>query len=293
MRKFTMKVMEERAILKKCQISGFADEIAPSLDRQIEVLKQLGISWLEFRSADGINVADYTLEQAAAAKEKLDQEGIRVSAIGSPIGKIGIEEAFEPHLKSLEHIMDVAEVMDCKYIRMFSFFIPEGKNPEEYRDAVMERMEKMVAAAKQRGFVLLHENEKEIYGDIAPRCLELLEKFGGENFKCTFDFANFVQCGQDTLEAYELLAPYIFYIHVKDAKADNGEVVLPGEGDGHLPQILQKLDENGYSGFLSMEPHLVDFEGFAALEKSGKKMKDGDGARAFEDAYQALEQLLS
>lgn len=285
--------MNERKILKKCQISGFADEIASDLNRQIEVLKQLGISWVEFRSADGINVADYTLEQAAAVKEKLDQNGIRVSAIGSPIGKIGIEEAFEPHLKSLEHVMDVAEVMGCKYIRMFSFFIPEGKNPEEYRDAVMERMEQMVAAAKRRGFVLLHENEKEIYGDTAPRCLELLKRFGGENFKCTFDFANFVQCGQDTLEAYELLAPYISYIHVKDAKTANGEVVLPGDGDGHLPQVLQKLDEKGYDGFLSMEPHLVDFGGFAMLEKDGKKMKDGDGARAFGDAYEALEGLLT
>lgn len=285
--------MEERTMLTKCQISGFADEISPGLDRQIQVLKQLGISWMEFRSADGINVADYTLEQAAAVKEKLDQNGIRVSAIGSPIGKIGIEEAFEPHLQSLEHVMDVAEVMDCKYVRMFSFFIPEGKDPGEYRDAVMERMEKMVRAAKRRGLVLLHENEKEIYGDTAPRCLELLKRFGGDNFKCTFDFANFVQCGQDTLEAYELLESYISYIHVKDAKAADGEVVLPGEGDGHLAQILKRLDDDGYNGFLSMEPHLVDFDGFAALEKSGKQMKDGDGAKAFADAYGALERLLT
>lgn len=280
-------------MLTKCQISGFADEISPGLDRQIQVLKQLGISWLEFRSADGINVADYTLEQAAAVKEKLDQNGIRVSAIGSPIGKIGIEEAFEPHLQSLEHVMDVAEVMDCKYVRMFSFFIPAGKDPGKYRDAVMERMEKMVRAAKRRGLVLLHENEKEIYGDTAPRCLELLKRFGGDNFKCTFDFANFVQCGQDTLEAYELLESYISYIHVKDAKAADGEVVLPGEGDGHLAQILKRLDDDGYNGFLSMEPHLVDFDGFAALEKSGKQMKDGDGAKAFADAYGALERLLT
>lgn len=284
--------MEERTMLTKCQISGFADEIAPGLDQQIQTLKQLGISWLEFRSADGINVADYTLEQAAAVKEKLDQNGIRVSAIGSPIGKIGIEEAFEPHLQSLEHVMDVAEAMDCKYIRMFSFFIPVGKNPGKYRDAVMERMEKMIEAAKRRGFVLLHENEKEIYGDTAPRCLELLKRFGGDNFKCTFDFANFVQCGQDTLEAYELLKSYIFYIHVKDAKAADGEVVLPGEGDGHLAQILKRLDDDGYNGFLSIEPHLVDFGGFAALEKGGKQMKDGDGAKAFADAYGALERLL-
>ena len=284
--------MEAGKILKECQITGFADEIAMEIDSQIEVLKQLGISWIEFRSADGINVADHTLEQAKALKEKLDRNGIHISAMGSPIGKIGIEEAFEPHLEQLEHVMDVAEVMNCKYIRMFSFFIPEGKDPEEYRDTVMERLEKMVEAAKRRGFVLLHENEKDIYGDVASRCLELQKRFGGENFKCVFDFANFVQCGQDTQEAYEILKPYIAYIHVKDAKADSGEVVLPGEGDGNLSQILQNLNDNDYSGFLSIEPHLVDFGGFAKLEKNGKQMEEGDGAKAFGSAYEALKGLL-
>lgn len=284
--------METGKILKKCQITGFADEIASSADRQIEVLNKLGISYIEFRSADGINVADYTLERAKALKEKLNRAGIRISAIGSPIGKIGIEDDFETHLEKLTHVMDVAEVMDCRYVRMFSFFIPEGKNPEKYRDDVMERIEKMVEAAKKRNIVLLHENEKEIYGDTAPRCMDLLERFGGNNFKCVFDFANFVQCGQDTLEAYEILAPYIAYVHIKDAKADSGEVVLPGEGDGNLLQILQKLNNADYSGFLSMEPHLVDFGGFARLERNGKQMKEGDGAKAFKDACEALERLL-
>lgn len=283
----------ERNILKISPISGFADEIDKSLDKQIETLKRLGISWVEFRSAEGINVADHTIEQARAVKEKLHQNGIRVSALGSPIGKIGIEEEFEPHLKKLEHVADVAEALECRYIRMFSFFIPAGKNPEDYKEAVMTRMQAMVEAAKKRGLVLLHENEKDIYGDTKERCLELMEKFGGENFGCTFDFANFVQCGQDTLEAYEMLKPYISYIHIKDAKADTSEVVLPGEGDGRLSEILKCLDKSGYKGFLSLEPHLVDFAGFAMLERDGVQKEKGDGADAFSRAYEALNKILN
>ena len=129
---------QDRKILKNCVITGFADEIDVSVDKQLALLKQLGISYVEFRSGDGINVADYTTEQAKALKEKLDANGIKVSALGSPIGKIGIEDAFAPHLEKLSHVMDIAEILETKYIRMFSFFMPDeqksGKKPEDFRE---------------------------------------------------------------------------------------------------------------------------------------------------------------
>ena len=121
------RMSQNRKILKNCVITGFADEIDANVDKQLALLKQLGITYVEFRSGDGINVADYTLEQVKTLKQKLDDNGIRVSAIGSPIGKIGIEDAFAPHLKKLSHVMDIAEILDSKYIRMFSFFMPDEK----------------------------------------------------------------------------------------------------------------------------------------------------------------------
>ena len=287
---------QDRNILKNCVITGFADEIDANVDKQLALLKQLGITYVEFRSGDGINVADYTLEQAKALKQKLDDNGIRVSAVGSPIGKIGIEDDFGPHLEKLSHVMDIAEILDTKYIRMFSFFMPDekasGKKPEDYREEVFSRMEAMVKLAASRGFVLLHENEKDIYGDIAPRCLKLMERFFGEHFKCTFDFANFVQCGQDPLAAYELLAPYVEYIHIKDALAENGMVVPAGEGDGRIREVFEMLEQVGYEGFLSLEPHLTDFVGLQGLEKSVEQRGRTDGEYAFCQAHEALVGLL-
>ena len=287
---------QDRKILKNCVITGFADEIDVSVDKQLALLKQLGISYVEFRSGDGINVADYTTEQAKALKEKLDANGIKVSALGSPIGKIGIEDAFAPHLEKLSHVMDIAEILETKYIRMFSFFMPDeqksGKKPEDFREEVFLRTEAMVKLAAERGFVLLHENEKDIYGDIGPRCLELMERFYGEHFKCTFDFANFVQCGQDPLAAYEMLAPYVEYIHIKDALQENGMVVPPGEGDGKLKEVFEKLEQAGYEGFLSLEPHLTDFVGLQGLEKSVEQRGRTDGEYAFSQAYEVLVGLL-
>ena len=284
--------MEKQILLESSRISGFADEIAVDMDTQIALLKELGIEWVEFRSGDGKGVADYSLEEAKDLRRKLDENGIRVSALGSPIGKIGIEEDFAPHLKLLEHLTELAEVLGTSYIRMFSFFIPEGKDPADYRDEVFGRTKAMVEMAKEKGVVLLHENEKGIYGDVAQRCLDLMRNFYGEHYRCTFDFANFVQCGQDVLAAYEMLKPYITYVHVKDAVMETGEVTPAGEGDGQVAEILRRLDGEGYKGLLSLEPHLVDFAGLKNLEKDAKERKRSDGEQAFSQAYHALRKIL-
>ena len=283
---------DNRTILKNCSVSCFADEIDPSVDRQTALMEELGIGWVEFRSGDGKGVADYTEEEAERLMRRLEEKKIRVSAVGSPIGKIGIGDYFEPHLEKLAHVMRLAKIWDTPYIRSFSFFIPEGEKPESFRDEVFRRMDRMVELAARENLILLHENEKEIYGDLAPRCLELMENFGGANLKATFDFANFVQCGQDTLEAYEMLKEHIAYVHVKDALFDGGRVVPAGQGDGRVKEILTRLDAAGFSGFLSLEPHLADFAGLSGLEKNAALRGRSDTEAAFVTAYEALEKLL-
>ena len=282
-----------RTLLKNSTISGFADEIDKELDKQIAHLVHLDMKWVELRSADGVNVADFTVEKAQEVKAKLDAAGIRVSAVGSPIGKIDITADFEPHFEKLLHVIKIAKILDTRYIRMFSFFIPQGEDPAVYRDAVMERMERMVEAAAANDIVLLHENEKDIYGDNAARCLDLMKKFYGPHFACTFDFANFVQCRQDTKQAYELLKPYITYVHVKDAVWETGAVVPAGTGNGNVARIFVQLDMAGYNGFLSLEPHLADFAGLKELEKNAAKRGMSDGEKAFTIAHDALCELLS
>jgi len=282
----------DRKILTKCPVSCFADEIDVSVDKQIALLQELGIGWIEFRSGDGKGVADYTEKEAEMLMSRLSANGIRISAVGSPIGKIDITQDFEPHFETYRHIVELAGILDTSFIRMFSFFMPEGEEPDKFRDEVMRRMDRMVEYAAGRNVVLLHENEKGIYGDSAARCLDLMKLFYGDHFRCTFDFANFVQCGQDTMEAYEMLKPYIAYIHIKDAVKGSGEVVLPGDGDGCVKEILTMLDGAGYQGYLSLEPHLVSFDGLEKLEKRAKERKEQDGIAAYKKAYGRLAELL-
>lgn len=278
----------------KIEISGFADEIAEDLKTQIEVIKKLGISHIEMRGVNGKPLVEHSLEEVKEVKRQLDENQIKLSSIGSPIGKILITEDFEEHFELYKKTVEISKIMETPYIRMFSFFIPEGEEPEKYKSQVFERLQKFADYARDHQVVLLHENEKEIYGDNAKRCLEIMQEFYGEHFKAVFDFANFVQCNQDTREAYQLLKPYISYIHIKDAKAESGIVVPAGYGDGNVEEILKSLLEEGYEGFLSLEPHLTDFTGFGTLEQNGElEQRKMSGEEAYTTAYRALKEILN
>jgi sugar phosphate isomerase/epimerase len=279
-------------MLENTRITGFADEIHTDIEVQVRLLKELNLEYIEFRSGNGKNIADYTIEEAKAVKNYLKENGIKVSALGSPIGKIKITEEFEPHFETFKRVVELANIFETPYIRMFSFYIPNGEEPSIYREEVFKRLRCFLDYAKLHKVILLHENEKGIYGDTAVRCQELFREFYGGHFKCTFDFANFVQCRQDTLEAFKLLKPYVEYIHIKDALLETGEVVPAGEGDGKVSEILRLLNLEGYQGYLSLEPHLAEFAGLKSLEQNVKKRELTDGEAAYTIAFHALEKVL-
>lgn len=279
-------------MLRESRITGFADEISDNLQEQAGLLKQLGMEYLELRSVEGKNVADFTIEEIKEIKKYLDSEGIKVSAIGSPIGKISIKAPFQEHLERFKRVVETAHLFETSNIRMFSFFLEEER-PEDYKNAVIDRLGELKNYGKNHRVVLLHENEKGIYGDTAERCKELFLALHDENFKAVFDFANFVQCKEDTLKAYELLKPYISYIHIKDAVFETGEVRPAGMGDGKVREILTDLDISGYKGFLSLEPHLAEFTMLKQLEESIFARRMTNREMAFHTAHEALMKILN
>lgn len=276
------------------KISGFSDEISKEIVTQFEVLKKLNIRYFEPRGIDGKNISTLNDEEVLELKAKMEQYGIRVSSIGSPIGKIKLTDSFEEHFEVFKRVVKTAKMLDTKYIRMFSFYHEGGDEwTAEERAEVIARLKKMIAYAEEQDVILLHENEKAIYGDTADRCIDLMKELYGPHFKAVFDPANFVQCGQDTKYAYENLKNYIEYMHIKDALFEDGKVVPAGCGDGNVEYVLNALMENGYDGFLSLEPHLGSFEGLANLELDDKMEglpKGGEGT--FTLAYRALCEIL-
>jgi sugar phosphate isomerase/epimerase len=282
--------------MSKFILSAFGDEIDLDLKKQMDVLEMHNISHIEMRGINGKNIVEYTLDEVKAIKRQLDLRNFKVSSIGSPVGKIGIIDNFAPDLELFKHTLEIAKIMDTKYVRLFSFYIPQGDDPYIYRDEVMYRWFRYVEEAKGSELVLLHENEKEIYGDTAERCLDILNTINCDYVKAVFDIANFVQCNVKTYPgAYELLKNYIAYIHIKDAFYSGQHVVPSGYGEGKVKEILTSLYNDGYEGFLSLEPHLSYFEGLEKLETSTKLFKgqQDDGEKFFSIAHKALVDIIS
>ena len=285
----------------KIIISGFADEIDPQLDVQLKVVKDLGMEYICFRAADGKGVAEYTLDEVKERiLPRLNAAGVKVSSLGSPIGKIDIDDdaAYEKQLQQLDTLCQICNLLDCKYIRMFSFWML-NKNPDEWKDEVLKKLRGFAEIAAKYDVILIHENEKDIYGDTAARCAGLLDELASPNFKAAFDFANFVQCGENTAECWELLKEHVAYIHIKDAVSGKNENVVCATGDGQIPEILCKaIREDGYEGFLTLEPHLVLFATLQSLEVVDateviSENKAKDGAEGYAMQYNALKDVLA
>jgi len=265
-------------------LSGFADEISPDLNEQLAVLAAESISHLELRSVWSTNVADLDDVQLASLRRQLGESGVQVSAIGSPIGKVRIDAPLAPELDRLRRVADVAGELGTTLVRVFSFFIPQAHDPELYRAQVIDRMGELAAVAEERGLVLAHENEKEIYGDRPERCVDIIESVGSPALRATFDAANFVQCGvRPHADAYELLRPYLVYVQVKDALTATGGVVPAGQGDGQVRETLAELRDSAFQGYLSLEPHLATSGRFGGFS----------GPDGFRLASSALKDLLA
>ena len=265
-------------------LSGFSDEISPEFTKQCSVVAGLGLKYLEFRSAWDTNVLDLGQDQLATARQTLTEHGLAVSSIGSPIGKIFIDEDFESHLKRMRHATEVARFFEAPYIRIFSFFLREGSDPAEHRDEVLRRMRALADVAEQADVILLHENEKDIYGDVPSRCLDIITSVASPNLRLAWDPANFVQVGvRPFSEGYAALRPHVEYVQIKDALLADGSVVVAGAGDGEVVETVRALRGDGFDGFFSLEPHLGNVHALGGFS----------GPQLFTQAWQAFTDILT
>lgn len=262
-------------------LSGFGDEIDPDPAVQVAVLQALGARHIEVRSAWGTNIVDLAGDELDRLAGVFAQRGIGVSAIASPVGKVDVTLPVEHEVERLGRAIAAAQRLGTRYIRIFSFFRAEGASVESIRDDVLVRMRALADAAEAADIVLLHENEKDIYGDTPERCLEIVEAVGSDHLRLAWDSANFVQVGvaRPFDDGYRALRPHLEYLQVKDALSATGEVTPAGEGDGQVLETLTALRDDGYAGFASLEPHLTDvnalggFSGPEAFGRAGRALR--------------------
>jgi sugar phosphate isomerase/epimerase len=242
-------------------LSAFADEISPDPQQQIDVLKPCGVRHIELRSINKTNVLDLTDLQVRELKALFDKHGFRLSAIGSPIGKIKINDPFEPHLKRFQRALELCKVFATPNIRIFSYYLPEGESWDKWRPTVLERMEEKLTLAEKAGVRLLHENEHRIYGDEPERVRDLMKTLIGSadsrHFGAVYDPANYVFCGYDPWQGWQLTKQWTVHFHIKDWVHGETHGRVAGEGQGRIPEVMAEAVAMKYDGFATLEPHLL------------------------------------
>ena len=278
----------------KIILSAFADEYSADFTEQLVGMRSYGINNVEIRGVDGKNVSVLTPDEVKTVKSKLDYYGMGASAIGSPIGKVQLDGDLDAHIDMAKRVFETANTLGAKYVRMFSFYAPEGEDILNCKDRVFSELTRLYDAAKSHGVVLCHENEAKIYGDVPERCREIYDAFSG-GIKTVFDMGNYVLEGVKPYpNGYELLKDSIAYFHIKDALSA-GAIVPPGCGEASIKEILAShVKYSNEDFFVSVEPHLQLFSGLNALvgRSFDNPYKYNDAKEAFTDAVNKLKELL-
>ncbi len=276
------------------KLSAFADEYSPDFDKQLEYLKENNIEYIELRFLDGKNIADLCEDEVLTVKSKLDEANIKVSSLGSPLGKINLCDDFSEHLEKCENVFKTAKILGVKNIRIFSFYLPDGKTREDCRSDVLSRLEQMLTLAEKYDVTLCHENEAKIYGESPEYCLDILSYFGGR-LKCVFDMGNFVLDGYKPFpDGYEMLKDYIEYFHIKDSLYQ-GAIVPPGCGEASIPEIFERVKKDFEKDVLvTLEPHLETFSGLNQLvgKNFENPYKFESPEAAFDEAVHRIKEIL-
>jgi 3-dehydroshikimate dehydratase len=266
-------------------LSAFADEVTDDFKGQVDFLKSEKVGFIEIRFVNKKNVVDLTQSELRDSNQLMRDHGVRVSAVASPVGKIRIDAPFQPHLEKFRRAIDAALFFEAPFIRVFSFYPPDGGAIETYRTEVIERMRKMAELLQNTNLVMVHENEKDIYGSSAENCVDLVKSIDSPKLRLAYDPANFVWGEKITNSfdvCWQMMKPYVVHVHIKDWKLGSDNVgSMPGEGDGQIRNLLEDLAVMKYKGFLTLEPHL----------KSGGQFGGETGPELFSQAIAAIRNL--
>ncbi len=258
-------------------LSGFADEISPDLEVQTSVLARLRVPGLDLRGVDGRNVLDLSDLDLKRVVDSCAKKGLHVQAIASPVNKVKLEPgALERESAKLRLAIGAAKVCGTRRIRIFS---PETSDA----NAALDWMREHVKMAQEADVMLIHENDAKFWGAYPDDAKRLMEEIQSPHLRFAFDFANTVLLGYRPLKNwFPWIVPYLDTLHIKDAIQSAGSVVVAGRGEGQIKETLEFLLSQGWSGPLTLEPHLSAVGPFGGFS----------GESLFEEAVNGLREIL-
>ena len=255
--------------------TGIADEAGDDIETQIRAHSQLGWKHVELRNVSGVNLTDLCDRTFDEVVEAVCDAGLGVSCFASQLCNWARPVSKHPDIdrQELARAIPRMQRLGCPYIRTMSY--PNAGWPEdEWKEEVIARLKVLARMAEDGGVTLVHEN-CDGWGGLGPeQTLEMLARVRSPSLKLVWDTGNPAAHKQDAWQYYSAVKQHIVYVHVKDAVLKDGSVTYtyPGEGEGRVADVIRDLVRRGYTGGLSIEPHL------AAVVHEGKAASQAEGA---------------
>ncbi|MEU0524557.1 sugar phosphate isomerase/epimerase family protein [Streptomyces niveus] len=241
------------------RLSGIGDEAAPGIDRQIEAVRRLGWDSVELRSVDGIPLAELDGPAFDRVAGSIAEAGLGVSCVDSRIGNWArtIASPFADDLDELARLAERCDRLGTRCVRIMSY--PNaGLSDAGWEREVLMRIRRLTVRAEDAGLVLVHENCAGWAATDPARMLRLLEAADSPALRLLFDVGNGIAYGYEAYDHLAHIAPHVAHVHVKDGTGDTSAQFysLPGDGDCRVADSLRLLFDQGYSGTVSIEPHI-------------------------------------
>lgn len=267
-------------------LAGIGDEAAPDLGGQLAAVRALGWDAVELRTVDGLPIADLDRAGRDRLVRAVHAAGLRVVCLDSRIGGWAgtITDRLDRDTGELAALATLGAELGTGFVRIMSY--PNAGLPgAEWRRAVVDRIRVLADLAATAGITLLHENCAGWAATSAERTLDLLDTVGSPALRLLFDVGNGVAHGYDAPSLLAELVPFVAHVHVKDAVGGGAGTTytLPGDGKAGVAECLRLLRAGGYSGALSIEPHLAtrphegwwaDVTGTASFIAAGRRLAE-------------------
>lgn len=242
-------------------IAFITDEATQSFDEAVRLAGQLGLRGLELRSVEDTPIDRVSHEKLRGYAEAKEQHNLHVIALASSFYKedLSYPAIVAAELEKLERLCDAADILDTQYIRGFAGLAADsGRLPASELAAFFEAPRKILESRNKK---LLLEADPHMNTSNHQALAQLLDLLASECFGAIYDPGNslYDPLGEKPFpDAYEAVREHIRHVHIKDARHDddgNPYCLRPGDGLVPYPELLQRLKDDGYRDWLSLETH--------------------------------------
>lgn len=254
------------------KLSVITDEISMDFEHALDVMLEYGVTGAELRSLWDANIVDLSDDQVERAKKALDDRGLAVSCIASPLFKCDLgqtagsaagrthqaqDRGLSQQMAVLERCIHLTHVFDTPFIRIFAFW-KRGDLTDSIEKDIIRMFEEPSARAEKAGVILGLENEHSCYLGTGAEIARVIKAVNSPGLKAVWDPGNAFCAGEVPYpDGYEAVKDFIVHVHIKDAVWEEGKPKFVCIGDGKLDYDgqLRALIADGYDGYLSLETH--------------------------------------